>query len=97
MSMRFEFTNVIWEWRGPAPFFFVSVPDAEADEIRQAAKVLTYGWGMIPVVATIKDIEFETSMFAKNGTYVLPLKSAVRAPLKLEAGQTVNVAIVLGG
>jgi Domain of unknown function (DUF1905) len=97
MSMQFEFSNEIWEWRGPAPFFFVSVPEAEAEEIRQAAKVLTYGWGMIPVVATIGGIDFETSMFAKNGTYVLPLKSAVRTPLKLEAGQTVNVTIVLGG
>ena len=68
--MEFEFSNEIWEWRGPAPFYFVSVPENQAEEIREAAKVLTYGWGMIPVVATIGHIEFKTSMFAKNGTYV---------------------------
>jgi Domain of unknown function (DUF1905) len=96
MAMDFEFSNEIWEWRGPAPFYFVSVPDDQAEEIREAAKVLTYGWGMIPVVATIGHIEFKTSMFAKNGTYVLPIKSMVRLPLKLEAGDTVAVSMVLG-
>lgn len=94
--MEFEFSNEIWEWRGPAPFYFVSVPEDQAEEIREAAKVLTYGWGMIPVVATIGHIEFKTSMFAKNGTYVLPLKNVVRLPLKLEAGDTVSVSMELG-
>ena len=36
--MEFEFSNEIWEWRGPAPFYFVSVPEDQADEIREAAK-----------------------------------------------------------
>ena len=94
--MEFEFSNEIWEWRGPAPFYFVSVPEDQAEEIRDAAKVLTYGWGMIPVVATIGHIEFKTSMFAKNGTYVLPLKNVVRLPLKLRAGDVVSVSMVLG-
>jgi hypothetical protein len=94
--MHFEFTNEIWEWRGPAPFYFVSVPEGQAEEIREAAKLLTYGWGMIPVNATIGHIEFKTSMFAKNGTYVLPIKNVVRLPLKLEAGQTVAVSMDLG-
>jgi hypothetical protein len=94
--MEFEFSNEIWEWRGPAPFYFLSVPDDQAEEIREAAKVLTYGWGMIPVVATIGGIEFKTSMFAKNGTYVLPIKSMVRLPLKLEAGDHVSVSMILG-
>jgi hypothetical protein len=35
-------------------------------------------------------------MFAKNGTYVLPIKNVVRLPLKLEAGQTVEVSMDLG-
>jgi hypothetical protein len=94
--MDFEFSNEIWEWRGPAPFYFVSVPEDQAEEIREAAKLLTYGWGMIPVIATIGHIEFKTSMFAKNGTYVLPIKNVVRLPLKLEAGQTVEVSMDLG-
>jgi hypothetical protein len=94
--MQFEFSGQVWEWRGPAPFYFVSVPEKQAEEIREAAKVLTYGWGMIPAIATIGHIEFKTSLFAKNGTYVLPIKNIVRLPLKLEAGQTIAVSMDLG-
>jgi hypothetical protein len=94
--MNFEFSGQVWEWRGPAPFYFVSVPAAQSDEIRAAVKVLSYGWGMIPVVATIRGLEFKTSMFAKDGTYVLPLKNAVRLPLKLDVGELIEVEMQLG-
>jgi hypothetical protein len=94
--MNFEFRGHVWEWRGPAPFYFIRVPVAQSDEIRAAVKVLSYGWGMIPVVATIRGLEFTTSMFAKDGTYVLPLKNAVRLPLKLEVDELIEVAIRLG-
>lgn len=94
--MDFNFTAELWEWRGPAPFYFLSVPDAQAEEIREAAKLVTYGWGMIPVVATIQGREFKTSMFSKNGTYVLPIKNEVRLPLKLAVDDLLEVAIKLG-
>lgn len=94
--MEFEFSNALWEWRGPAPFYFLSVPAEMADEIREAARVVSYGWGMIPVIAQIGGIEFKTSMFAKDGTYVLPIKSIVRVPLKLQVGDQVEVWMRLG-
>lgn len=94
--MNFSFSGRVWEWRGPAPFYFVSVPTEQANQIRAAVQVLSYGWGMIPVVATIRGIEFKTSMFAKDGTYVLPLKNAVRLPLKLDVDQLLEVEIRLG-
>lgn len=86
----------MWEWRGPAPFYFLSLPVELADEIKTAASVLSYGWGMIPIKAEIGGIAFTTSMFAKNGTYVVPVKNVVRVPLKLEVGDTVEVSFDLG-
>jgi Domain of unknown function (DUF1905) len=94
--LEFEFSNALWEWRGPAPFYFLSVPAEMADEIREAARVVSYGWGMIPVIAQIGGIEFKTSMFAKDGTYVLPIKSIVRVPLNLQVGDQVEVWMRLG-
>ncbi len=94
--MEFSFSAEMWEWRGPAPFYFLSVPEDQAEEIREAAKVVSYGWGMIPIRAEIGGIEFTTSMFAKNGTYVVPVKSMVRVPLKLNAGDQVEVTFALG-
>jgi hypothetical protein len=67
-----------------------------ADEIREAARVVSYGWGMIPVIAKIGGIEFKTSMFAKDGTYVLPIKSIVRVPLNLQVDDQVEVWMRLG-
>jgi hypothetical protein len=94
--LNLTFQAEIWEWRGPAPYFFLTVPSEQSSEIREAAKVVSYGWGMIPVVANIRGIEFRTSMFAKDGNYVLPIKNAVRLPLKIEVGDLLEVSLELG-
>lgn len=94
--MDFTFSAEMWEWRGPAPFYFLSVPEDQAEDIREAARVVSYGWGMIPIKAEIGGIAFKTSMFAKNGTYVVPVKNVVRLPLKLEVGDSVEVTFELG-
>jgi hypothetical protein len=94
--MDFSFSANMWEWRGPAPFYFLSLPIELADEIKAAVSVLSYGWGMIPVIATIQGREFKTSMFSKNGTYVLPIKNEVRLPLKLQVDDQIEVSLRLG-
>lgn len=96
--MDLVFTGRLIEWRGPAPYYFVPVPDEESADIRAVAAVATYGWGVIPVEARIGEIAFETSLFPKDGGYLLPLKDAVRKPHALHAGDdvTVEMAIRLG-
>ena len=51
--MEFSFDSQIIEWRGPAPFFYAPMPLEAADEVRKAAKLVSYGWGVIPVEAAI--------------------------------------------
>jgi len=93
--MELTFTGHVIEWRGPAPFYFVPVPDAEADDIREVAAMATYGWGVIPVEAVIGDIAFGTSLFPKDGGYLLPLKDAVRRPNALSPGDEVSVRMTV--
>jgi len=93
--MELTFTGHVIEWRGPAPFYFVPVPDAEADDIREVAAMATYGWGVIPVEAVIGDIAFGTSLFPKDGGYLLPLKDAVRRPSALSPGDEVSVRMTV--
>jgi hypothetical protein len=93
--MEFTFDAEIIYWRGPAPYFYVPVPRDQADEIRAASKLVSYGWGVIPVEATVRGVTFTTSLFPKDGTYLLPLKDAVRKPTGVTAGDVIRVEMTL--
>ncbi len=93
--MEFTFSGTVWEWRGPAPYHFVSVPMEVAKEIKELATALTYGWGMIPVTGKIGTTTFSTSLWAKNGTYAVPLKDAVRKAESISLGDMVSVELAL--
>ena len=93
--VELAFRGRVIEWRGPSPYYFVPLPDAEADDVREVAAIATYGWGVIPVEARIGEIAFETSLFPKDGGYLLPLKSAVRVPQGLSEGDDVAVAMAI--
>ncbi|MFD0019811.1 DUF1905 domain-containing protein [Streptomyces sp. NPDC058382] len=93
--MNVVFTGIVIEWRGPSPFYFVAVPEEQAADIREVAAMASYGWGVIPVEAHIGDTVFTTSLFPKDGGYLLPLKNAVRKPQRLSAGDDVSVEMTV--
>ncbi|HEX4181714.1 MAG TPA: DUF1905 domain-containing protein [Caulobacteraceae bacterium] len=93
VQLSFE-TNVIY-WRGPSPFFFAPIPESHVEELRQVAKVVTYGWGMIPVDVVIGEVAFTTSLFPKDATYLLPIKAAVRSRANVTAGDLVEVELTI--
>jgi hypothetical protein len=91
--MDFEFSGEIWYWRGPAPFYFVTVPEKACQEIKAMAAFVTYGWGMIPATVRIGRTEWKTSLWPKDGRYIVPLKDAVRKAESLDTGDTVIVEL----
>lgn len=93
--MELSFTGTVIEWRGPAPFYFVPLPTSECEDVSEVASLATYGWGVIPVKARIGKTDFETSLFPKDGGYLLPLKNAVRLPEAIHLGDEVFVAMVI--
>ncbi|MGZ4632427.1 MAG: DUF1905 domain-containing protein [Actinomycetes bacterium] len=95
--MDLDFTGDIWHWRGPAPYFFVTVPDEESLHLQAVSTVVTYGWGMIPVRVRIGTTEWETSLFPKDGLYVVPVKDAVRRAEGIDEGDTVTVRLTVAG
>ena len=95
--VEFDFSGVVIGWRGPAPFHFVPLPDWVADEVAALARAVTYGWGMIPVEAGIGGTTWTTSLFPKDGGYLLPVKDAVRKAESLAVDSPVDVTLrVLG-
>ena len=89
--MDYIFAGRVIEWRGPAPYYYLPVPEDESADIGEVAAMATYGWGVIPVVARMGDVEFETSLFPKDGGYLLPLKDAVRRPHQITVGDEITV------
>ncbi|NEE00111.1 DUF1905 domain-containing protein [Phytoactinopolyspora halotolerans] len=93
--MELTFVGSVIEWRGPPPYYFVPVPDEQSEDIREVAAMVTYGWGVIPVEARIGAATFQTSLFPRDGGYLLPLKDAVRRPQGISTGDDVAVEITI--
>ena len=93
--MELSFDGEIWYWRGPSPFHFVTVPAEESDHIHAVSALVTYGWGVIPVTACIGETHWTTSLFPKDGGYVVPVKSSVRQAENLALGDHVQLSLTL--
>lgn len=94
--MTLEFSGeAIW-WRGPAPFVFVPVPTELSAEIKSISTQVTYGWGVIPVNVRIGETEYSTSLFPKNGIYLVPVKVAVQRAENVNVGDMVTVSLEVG-
>ena len=93
--MELEFSGEIWFWRGPAPYHFVSVPDDHCGPIEAASPEVSYGWGMIPVTVRIGRTEWTTSLWPKDGGYIVPLKAAVRRAMELDVGDIVTLRLTV--
>lgn len=91
--MIIQFSGKIWFWKGPAPFYFVTVPAKDCENIKEIANYVTYGWGMIPATVRIGKTEWKTSLWPKDGKYIVPLKDMVRKAEKLNEGDTVTVRL----
>ena len=93
--MIVEFSGVIWHWRGPSPFYFVRVPEAESAHLQEITTAVSYGWGMIPVTAKIGDTDWYTALFPKDGCYLVPVKARIRKAEALEEGDSVTVRLAV--
>lgn len=91
--MVIEFTGEIFHWRGPAPYLFVAVPEEASREIKSVSRKVTYGWGVIPVHARIGKTEWTTSLFPKNGLYLVPIKMLVQKAENVDMGNAVNIRL----
>ena len=94
-SLEVEFSGELYHWRGPAPYHFIMVPEGVSEGIREVANAVSYGWGVIPVTVRIGQTRFETSLFPKDGGYIVPIKDKVRKGEGLMLGDTVLVEMAI--
>jgi hypothetical protein len=93
--VNLEFSGEVWFWRGPSPYHFVTVPGDESAELQETSALVTYGWGMIPVEVRIGSTRWTTSLFPKDGGYVVPLKDLVRKAEGIDVGDTVTLHLAV--
>jgi hypothetical protein len=91
--MIIEFTGQIWMWKGPAPWYFVTVPPEQSRDLHFISGSVTYGWGMIPVTAQIGRTVWKTSLYPQDDAYVVPIKVSVRRAEHLQEGDNVSVRL----
>ena len=89
--MNLDFSGKIWFWHGPAPYFFVTIPVEQSRNIKAISKLVTYGWGVIPVLVRIGKTEWKTSLFPKEGLYLVPIKASVQNAESLKEGDNVTI------
>jgi hypothetical protein len=94
--MQLRFAGEIFHWRGPAPFLFVAVPDEEAAAIHEIAPEVSYGWGVIPSTVRIGRTAFTTSLFPKDGGYLVPIKKVVQDAEEIGVDDVVEIELTIG-
>jgi hypothetical protein len=91
--MIIKFTGSIIHWCGPAPYLFVAVPEKQSADIKSVSKLVTYGWGVIPVHVTIGKTTWKTSLFPKNESYLVPIRMSAQKAENLKEGDTVTLQL----
>lgn len=88
----------VWLYPGDyASWHFVTIPKAESANISKLFHEFKKGWGSLPVKVTLGKTIWKTSIFPdrKSGTFILPLKALVRKNEGIEAGDNVQITLVV--
>jgi hypothetical protein len=96
MGPEFKFKSKVWLWPGKAAWHFITIPLDLSKTVKAFDDMPRRGFGSLPVEVTIGSTSWKTSIFPeKKGTYVLPLKSAVRKKEGIEEGDTITLKVEL--
>ncbi len=56
----------MFEWRGPAPFYFVKVDSTQSALIKERAQMLSYGWGVVHIHGEVNGQNFQSALIPKD-------------------------------
>ncbi|WP_265570745.1 DUF1905 domain-containing protein [Sphingomicrobium nitratireducens] len=92
------FVAPLFKWPG-GNWYFVRLPEEAAIEARFESGGLRGGFGSIKVAARVGLTEWRTSIFPEkeSGSFLLPMKAAVRHAESLTEGEAVDVRLDVAG
>ncbi|HEX9087807.1 MAG TPA: DUF1905 domain-containing protein [Arthrobacter sp.] len=99
MAPTYAFTARLWLYPGEAGWHFLTVPEEVAAEIRAETVTLRRGFGSVRITARIAGHSWSTSLFpdSNSGSYLLPVKKAVRTAAGIGTGDQVTVQLEVPG
>jgi len=92
----FKIQGKVWLYPGMAAWHFVNVSKKASKEIKDGYLFMgRRGFGSVPVIVTIADTTWKTSIFPskKLGLYILPLKKEVRKNENIKEGAVISYSI----
>ncbi len=95
-SNRYDLRAELWIYPGgAAAWHFITVRKKAGAEIRERFGAKARGWRSLPVEVTIGKTSWKTSIFpdSKAGSYLLPVKAAVRKKEKLAEKKAVKFTL----
>lgn len=98
MGVMYTFQAKLWLYEGEGAWCFVTLPPRVGAEIKQlASDFKTRGFGAVKVEITCNGQVWQSSIFPdkKSGSYVLPVKKAVRDKVGIAAGDTADFSLTL--
>ena len=97
-NKTYKLTAKLWIYPGEtANWHFLTIPKEVSTEIRALHAKNARGFGSLPVEVAIGKTIWNTSVFpdTRSGTYVLPIKAAVRKKEDIYADESVTFSIVI--
>lgn len=93
----YSFKGKVWKYKGPAGWYFVTLPKNLSKTIRQKHGLSEEGWGRLKAQASVKDSQWQTSIWfdSKAMSYLLPIKASVRKTAKIAVGSSISVTLYL--
>lgn len=90
---RCSFKAKIWKYKGPAAWYFVTLPKPLSKKIRTNHGLSEEGWGRLKTTAEIGKTKWETAIWydTKAQAYLLPVKSLIRKKEKIEGDAVLKV------
>ena len=96
MAKVFGVKGKVWLWPGEmAAWHFVHIDKATSEKIQAGRTGPGRGFGAVKVEVKIGKTAWKTSSFPdkKSGTYLLPLKAAVRRAEGIESGDSIALTL----
>lgn len=98
--MILKFRAEVWKWEAngnsSAAWHFITLDKKTAAVVKKSHEgKKRIGWGSVPVVATVGETKWKTSIFpdSKRGSYLLPLKAAVRKKEGVAEGDGITISL----